>query len=96
MPVKAHKKVDIGSHQGADIDHMQRYEEERKKRIRPEGPNQYIDLRRSERFKSLLEDPWIEDGELINTPVSNGGHVKVLIVRTMYPNGRLCQMLTPF
>ena len=59
---------------------MEKYGDERNKRIKAEGSNQYIDLRRSERFKRFIEDPWVDHLAPINVPVPDGGHCKVLIV----------------
>ena len=64
----------------ASLNFMDRYGEERSKRLKPEGMNQYIDLRTSDRYSNVIEDPWIEPHTAINTPVPDGGHCKVLIV----------------
>lgn len=57
---------------------MQKYEEEKGKRTRPDGTHQYIDLVRSEQYKKFVDDPWIEPGTPIQTPVEDGGHCKLL------------------
>ena len=69
-----------GPQVAASLNFMERYSEERNKRIRAEGVKQYIDLQNSERFNNFLEDPWVEAGTAINTPVPEDGHTKILIV----------------
>ena len=59
---------------------MQKYDEERDKRLRPEGVAQYIDLQTSDKHKHFIEDPWIDSLTPVNTPVTDGGRCKVLIV----------------
>ena len=59
---------------------MQKYEEERGKRTREEGVSQYIDLRRSEKYKHFVEDPWVDARMPVNIPVTDGGHCKVLVM----------------
>lgn len=34
----------------------------------------------SEKYRNFVEDPWIESGTAINTPVPNDGHTKILIL----------------
>jgi hypothetical protein len=41
---------------------------------------QYIDLRRTEKYKKFIEDPWIDAGASINMPEPNDGHCKVLVL----------------
>ncbi|KAF2480036.1 hypothetical protein BDY17DRAFT_312935 [Neohortaea acidophila] len=62
------------------VDFQAKYEKERSKRLRPEGYQQYIDLHQSEQHRRFIEDPWIESGSPINTPIKTGGHTKILIV----------------
>ena len=59
---------------------MQKYGEERDKRTRTDGVGQYIDLRRSEKYTQFIEDPWVEAGTPIYTPVPNDGRCKVLVL----------------
>jgi hypothetical protein len=40
---------------------QQKYAEEREKRLRPEGPGQYLDLALSEKYQHYLEDPWLDE-----------------------------------
>lgn len=65
---------------GSPLNFMEKYNDERDKRVRAEGTKQYIDLERSGKFKGFLEDPWAKSGRAVKTPVSDGGHTKVLIV----------------
>ena len=65
---------------GSPLNFMERYNDERDKRLRAEGTKQYIDLERSNKFKGFLEDPWVKSVEAPRTPVPDGGHTKVLIV----------------
>lgn len=58
---------------------QKRYEEERDKRLRPDGNSQYIDMSVSEKFRYMLEDPWVDA-----TTIKDA--------RTMFPNNR-CQLL---
>lgn len=48
--------------------------------MRSEGTKQYIDLQRSDKFRGFLQDPWVNEGRISSSPVSDGGHTKVLIV----------------
>jgi cation diffusion facilitator CzcD-associated flavoprotein CzcO len=59
---------------------MEKYEQERNKRTREEGVAQYIDLRKSEKYKHFVEDPWIDAGTPIRIPVPDGGRSKVLVL----------------
>ncbi|PFH57144.1 hypothetical protein XA68_15442 [Ophiocordyceps unilateralis] len=63
-----------------------RYVEEKTKRIRPEGSDQYVDLLSSpsSRLRELARDPWV-DHEALNAQQPNlgdGDHVRVLILGT--------------
>lgn len=61
-------------------DPMQKYNEERMKRLRPDGIAQYIDLATSDKFKQYQDDPWLlEEGELVPS-LSDGDHCKYLIL----------------
>lgn len=56
--------VTNGSHK--DLDHdafqktLEKYNNERAKRLRPDGPAQYLDLSANAKFKRFAEDPWCE------------------------------------
>jgi cation diffusion facilitator CzcD-associated flavoprotein CzcO len=64
------------------VDELQlekRYGEERAKRLRDDGNNQYVDISVSEKFASFLEDPWVDEA-------------KIKHAETMFPDNR-CQLL---
>lgn len=64
----------------AAADPMQKYNEERNKRLKVDGLTQYIDLAYSDRFKRYQDDPWLKDaGELIPA-LKDGDHCKYLIL----------------
>lgn len=65
---------------GSPLNFMERYNDERDKRLRTDGTKQYIDLEHSDKFKGFLEDPWAKPGQKTAAPVTDGGHTKVLIV----------------
>ncbi|KAF2250183.1 FAD/NAD(P)-binding domain-containing protein [Trematosphaeria pertusa] len=56
-----------------------RYGEERAKRLRDDGNDQFIDISLSDKFQSFLEDPWVD-------------RAAVKDARSMFPSNR-CQML---
>ncbi|OAL32675.1 hypothetical protein AYO20_07833 [Fonsecaea nubica] len=58
---------------------QKKYDEERQKRLRPDGDAQYVDLALSEEFKHYREDPWIDERSEKVT-VNDGEHVKYLIL----------------
>ena len=61
---------------------QQKYQEERAKRVRPDGSSQYIELSRTDKFQNFLDDPWVDNKEdEINF---DGSHFKFLIVGTGY------------
>ncbi|KAF2100250.1 FAD/NAD(P)-binding domain-containing protein [Rhizodiscina lignyota] len=64
----------------------EKYEEERKKRIRPEGESQFIDLRTSGQFHHYIDDPWVQsnaNGDSIqDPPLDEGSRCKYLIIGT--------------
>jgi cation diffusion facilitator CzcD-associated flavoprotein CzcO len=64
----------------------QKYEEERQKRLRPDGNNQYIDLEveAPSHLASLIEDPWVDHAALNAQPPNlvSGDHVKLVILGT--------------
>jgi cation diffusion facilitator CzcD-associated flavoprotein CzcO len=57
----------------------QRYSEERAKRLRDDGDNQFVDISLSDNFQSFLEDPWAEAAG-------------VKEAKAMFPDNR-CQLL---
>lgn len=65
---------------------LEKYDEERQKRLRADGLLQYIDISHSEKFKRLAEDPWYQPGERDekNARLINKGHHRVLIVGAGY------------
>jgi cation diffusion facilitator CzcD-associated flavoprotein CzcO len=58
---------------------QQKYDEERQKRIRPDGDAQYVDLAVSEQFKHYREDPWLDERSEAIT-IRNGEHIKYFIL----------------
>lgn len=68
---------DRTGHNAAQI--QQRYSEERMKRLRDDGNDQFIDISRSDKFRSFMEDPWT-------------GVTPVKRVAEMFPEGQ-CQLL---
>ncbi|KAH7177101.1 flavin-binding monooxygenase-like family protein [Dactylonectria macrodidyma] len=67
---------------------LAKYEAENQKRQRPDGLAQYIDIPKSDKFKSFGADPWIESDKknwpLTHPPISTGGHTKVLVLGAGY------------
>ncbi|KAK4541879.1 hypothetical protein LTR36_007243 [Oleoguttula mirabilis] len=63
---------------------MQKYSEERSKRLREDGNRQYIDPSKSDKMRHFLDDPWIENGTSVDRPVPDGGHVMVAIIGAGY------------
>lgn len=63
---------------------VQKYDEEKKKRLRSDGNNQYVDLEQAKTSKlaSLVQDPWVDHAALnAQQPnLSNGDHVKFTIL----------------
>ena len=59
---------------------LQRYKEERDKRLTKAGRSQHIDTR-SEEIVDLSSDPWVDysDPRIQNPPVKHGSKVKFLI-----------------
>ncbi|KAK4504033.1 hypothetical protein PRZ48_004948 [Zasmidium cellare] len=72
-----------GPQVASSVDVVEKYAQEREKRI-GKGLSQFVDLRKSEKFKSLLDDPWVEAGTPVNEVVPDGGHCRVLIVGSGY------------
>ncbi|KIW77302.1 hypothetical protein Z517_09748 [Fonsecaea pedrosoi CBS 271.37] len=58
---------------------QKKYDEERQKRLRPDGDAQYVDLALSEQFKHYREDPWVDERSEKVT-IKDGEHVKYLIL----------------
>ncbi|KAK4945734.1 hypothetical protein LTR10_015082 [Elasticomyces elasticus] len=58
---------------------QQKYEEERQKRLRPEGDAQYVDLDTSDEFKYYRDDPWLDERSEKVT-ISDNEHIKYLIL----------------
>ena len=58
---------------------MDKYAEERAKRLNPKGSGQYVDLALSDKYGKFIEDPWIKPNTPINDPVPDGGHCKFVI-----------------
>ncbi|KAG8668098.1 hypothetical protein FPOAC2_10129 [Fusarium poae] len=60
---------------------IQKYAEERNKRLRPEGTAQYINLADSE-LRKLVADPWVDYEALArqDQPLQDGGSTKFLVV----------------
>lgn len=75
---------DSGDHNLAEI--LAKYEEEKEKRMQPEGTEQYIDVGRTPKFEHFVNDPFIHESPYISQPcpVSDGSHVKVLIIGAGY------------
>lgn len=69
-----------GNVAGSPLDLMERYNDERNKRVRADGTKQYIDLQRSDKFRVFLGDPWAEQQSTLRSPLSDGGHTKILII----------------
>lgn len=67
------------------VETLARYEQERQKRLRPEGLHQYADIGKTEKYKRFGEDPWkTADSPYISrpSPMSDGDHAPILIVGT--------------
>jgi hypothetical protein len=58
---------------------LQKYEAERKKRLRPDGDSQYVVISASEKFKHYNMDPWVNERSKAVT-IKDGEHVKFLIL----------------
>lgn len=58
---------------------QKRYEQERDKRLRDDGTAQYIDIFRSEKFRNMQEDLWVDASTIQDA-------------RTMFPKNR-CPIL---
>ncbi|GES66882.1 phenylacetone monooxygenase [Aspergillus terreus] len=60
----------------------EKYEEERQKRLRPEGMNQYIDFRDPVIGDKLGRDPWVDYDHVVanGSPLKDGAAVKFTII----------------
>ena len=58
---------------------QQKYAEEREKRIRQEGPEQYLDLALSDKYQHYLDDPWLDERSEMVT-LNDGDRCKYLIL----------------
>ncbi|CAH0018849.1 unnamed protein product [Clonostachys rhizophaga] len=58
------------------------YEQERQKRLRPEGMNQYMDFRDPAIGDKLGRDPWVNHDYVVanGSPLKDGGEIKFLII----------------
>jgi hypothetical protein len=65
---------------------MQKYIEERTKRLRSDGTSQYIDLSRSDKFKHFQDDPWVDpNAPEVGVPaLTDGSSCKFLILGAGY------------
>lgn len=66
---------------------LAKYDEERDKRLRPDGLDQYADIGKTEKFKHFGKDPWTTpDNPYLQKPrpMADGHHCKVLIVGAGY------------
>jgi len=80
-PVSSGQAVHGVGHVGVDALHVEkRYGEERAKRLRDEGMDQFIDISLSERFRHFQEDPWAQD------------HSSIKDAQEMFPDNH-CQVL---
>ncbi|KFZ08162.1 hypothetical protein V502_09503 [Pseudogymnoascus sp. VKM F-4520 (FW-2644)] len=61
---------------------QKKYEEERQKRLRPEGMNQYVDFRDPAIGDKLGEDPWVNHDYVAThgSPLKDGGPIKFMII----------------
>ncbi|KAH0534210.1 hypothetical protein FGG08_007198 [Glutinoglossum americanum] len=60
---------------------QQKYAQEREKRLRADGNEQYIDLSYSDKFKHFRDDPWVDpDAPPAGANVPSGSRYKVLIL----------------
>ena len=67
-------------------DPMQKYHEERTKRLKAEGNSQYIDLATSDKFRRFQDDPWVDlDAEGVANPaLKDGSQHKFVILGAGY------------
>ncbi|EJD43471.1 flavin-binding monooxygenase-like family protein [Auricularia subglabra TFB-10046 SS5] len=64
-----------------DAKTLERYATERTKRLRADGTAQFLNLDETERFKYLIDDPWVDHDALNAQPgvLADGGEIKFLI-----------------
>lgn len=72
--------------QGSIEKTLEKYNAERVKRLRPDGPLQYINPTNNDKFKHYAEDPWYKPGtgDENNARLINQEHPRVLIVGAGY------------
>jgi cation diffusion facilitator CzcD-associated flavoprotein CzcO len=58
---------------------LKRYEDERDKRLRDDANDQFVDISRSDKFHSFLDDPWVD-------------HAAIKDLQDMFPAGH-CELL---
>ncbi|KAJ9664096.1 hypothetical protein H2201_005336 [Coniosporium apollinis] len=64
---------------------QQKYNEERDKRLRPDGTAQYLDLATSEKFKHFVDDPWLDPhAQAKGLRLTNDSRVKILVLGAGY------------
>lgn len=65
---------------------MAKYGEEKDKRVKEDGKNQYVQLADSDRWGSLSRDPWVDHDALNASPdnLNDGDEVKALILGAGY------------
>ncbi|KAK2624224.1 hypothetical protein QTJ16_006174 [Diplocarpon rosae] len=66
---------------------LERYKQERERRLNDKGLGQYLDKSRAANYITH-EDPWVAEGTKIHCPVPDGGHVKIVIFGAGF--GGLC------
>lgn len=76
--VNATKSHDINAVEAA-MKVQQKYEEERQKRLRPDGDAQYVDLSYSDQFKHYRDDSWLNERSEKVT-INKNEHIKYLIL----------------
>lgn len=60
------------------VDLKEKYQQEREKRIKVEGLDQYLSSDKGTLY-ALDIDPWIDEGASIHQPIQDGGHTKIVI-----------------
>ena len=62
-----------------------KYEEERNKRLRPEGQAQFVDIKTSTKYNHFATDPWVDQTKPTSQPsLEEGSRCKYLILGTGY------------
>ncbi|KAJ7064287.1 hypothetical protein C8F01DRAFT_1209399 [Mycena amicta] len=69
-----------------DLDVQQKYIEERNKRLRDDGLDQFVRLSNSQQYKRLQDDPWADHVALnaAVSPLTDNAHTKFLILGAGY------------